>query len=403
MSTEPQLFRVDPNTKASVKVKEVDFSHLGLQERRDIQEWIVANPQILGDDLLIIAKEFSDFDQTSERLDLLAIDHDGKLVIIELKRDHSGTDAHWQAIKYASYLRDATSEDILRMLASHENVSEAEAESELLEHIETSSLENLNDDQRIILVSHRFAPEVTSAVLWLNDKAQGENLISCVQLIPYQDGDVLYVQTNTIIPVVGAERYSIQIGGAGGVGTSGETPSSAGIKAARRRARNQDDEVTQFCKKVEAQSLDMLGNTLRTDSEYGYARGSNYRWYLMWYVDRLPWKQYSFNYEINVNPVRDGTFDVSNHLKIQTKYLKASLSYQDAVIGELRSLLGDEDKYELPNSRSAIRPRHHVRKGVPYLDDALVEETANSMKQMIETFTPKIEQFVSSHSQDADN
>ena len=397
MSTEPQLFRVDPDTKASVKTKEVDFSHLGLEERRDIQEWVVANPEILGDDLLIIAKEFSDFDRTSERLDLLAIDRDGKLVIIELKRDHSGADAHWQAIKYASYLRHATSEDILRMLATHERVSEAAAEEKILEHIETSSLENLNDDQRIILASHRFAPEVTSAVLWLNDKAQDENLITCVQIIPYRDRDVLYVQTNTIIPVVGTERYSIQIGGASSDGTNSEAPSSAGIKAARRRARNQDDEITQFCKKVEAQSLGMLGNTLRTNSEYGYARGSNYRWYLMWYVDRLPWKQYSFNYEINVTLVRDGTFDVSNHLKIETKYLKISLGYQDAMINELRSLLGASDKYELPNSRSSIRPRHHVKKGVTDLDDALVEETAGSMKHMIETFTPKIEEFVSSH------
>ena len=210
MSTEPQLYRVDPNTKVWVKANEVDFSHLGLEERRDIQEWVVANPGILGDDLLIIAKEFSDFDRTSERLDLLAIDRDGKLVIIELKRDHSGADAHWQAIKYASYLRHATHEDILRMLATYERVSEAEAEDKILEHIETSSLENLNDDQRIILASHRFAPEVTSAVLWLNDKAQDEALITCVQMIPYQDGDVLYVQTNTIIPIVGTERYSIQ-------------------------------------------------------------------------------------------------------------------------------------------------------------------------------------------------
>ncbi len=44
MSTEPQLFRVDPNTKASIKATEVDFSHLGSEERRDIQEWVVANP-----------------------------------------------------------------------------------------------------------------------------------------------------------------------------------------------------------------------------------------------------------------------------------------------------------------------------------------------------------------------
>ncbi|MXZ03163.1 MAG: DUF91 domain-containing protein [Chloroflexi bacterium] len=208
----------------------MDFSHLGLEERRDIQEWVVANPEILGDDLLIIAKEFSDFDQTSERLDLLAIDRDGKLVIIELKRDHSGTDVHWQAIKYASYLRHATSEDILRMLATYERVSEAEAEGKLIEHVETGSLENLNDDQRIILASHRFAPEVTSAVLWLNDKAQDEHLITCVQLIPYQDGDVLYVQTNTIIPVIGTERYSIQIGDIGIDETDGEASSSAGKK-----------------------------------------------------------------------------------------------------------------------------------------------------------------------------
>ena len=31
----------------------------------------------------------------------------------------------------------------------------------------------LNNDQRIILASHRFAPEVTSAALWLNEKAPG--------------------------------------------------------------------------------------------------------------------------------------------------------------------------------------------------------------------------------------
>ena len=399
MSTEPQLFRVDPTTKVSVKATEVDFSHLGLLERQDIQEWVVANPEILGNDLLIIPKEFSDFDHTSERLDLLAIDRDGKLVIIELKRDHSGTDAHWQAIKYASYLRHATHEGILRILANYERVSEAEAEDKILEHIETGSLENLNDDQRIILASHRFAPEVTSAVLWLNDKAQDENLISCVQLIPYQDGDVLYVQTNTIIPVVGAERYSIQIGGIGVDEPGGEASSSAGIKAARRRERNQNDEITQFCRKVEAQSLQMLLDTLRTDRAYGFARGGGtYRWYRMWYVDRPPWKQETFNYEIDVNQVRDGAFNVINNLRIETTYLKNSLGYEDSMIDELRSwLLNASDRYETPISRSSIRPRHHVRKGAPHLDDALVEETASSMKHMIETFTPKIEEFVSSH------
>ena len=107
MTSGPQLFRVNLENRESDRVEEVDFSRMGLRERKDIQEWVAANPGILGDDLLIIGKEFSGFDLTNERLDLLAVDSNGKLVVIELKRDDTGADAHWQAIKYASYFRRA--------------------------------------------------------------------------------------------------------------------------------------------------------------------------------------------------------------------------------------------------------------------------------------------------------
>ena len=110
-----------------------------MQERRDIQEWVADNPGILSEDLLIINKEFSGFDRTDERLDLLAVDKEGKLVIIELKRDDSGKDAHWQAIKYASYLHHAKKEDIIRMLADHEKVSDEDALDQLLRHLNQDS------------------------------------------------------------------------------------------------------------------------------------------------------------------------------------------------------------------------------------------------------------------------
>ena len=83
VSAEPQLFRINPQNRESEKVAEVEFSQLGFQERRDIQEWIAFNPGILGEDLLIIGKEFSGFDRTNERLDLLAVDEVGKLVIVK--------------------------------------------------------------------------------------------------------------------------------------------------------------------------------------------------------------------------------------------------------------------------------------------------------------------------------
>ena len=182
MSGEPQLFRVQSENHETDKIEEVDFTHLGFQERQHIQEWIADNPGILGDDLLIIGKEFSGFDRTKERLDLLAVDSDGKLVIIELKRDDSGTDAHWQAIKYASYFQLSKADRIIRMAAEYRTESEDDATTRLLQHLGADDLNALNNDQRIILVSHRFAPEVTSAAchgLWLNQKVSNEDLLTC--------------------------------------------------------------------------------------------------------------------------------------------------------------------------------------------------------------------------------
>ena len=83
--------------------------------------------------------------------------------MIELKRDDSGSDAYWQAIKYASYLRRASADKIISMLASHAEVSEEEAGARLLNHLNSDDFDSVNRSQRIILASHRFAPEVTSA------------------------------------------------------------------------------------------------------------------------------------------------------------------------------------------------------------------------------------------------
>ena len=61
MSSESQLFGVNPESREAKQIEEVDFAQLGLQERRDIQEWVAANPGVLGEHLLIIGKEFSGF------------------------------------------------------------------------------------------------------------------------------------------------------------------------------------------------------------------------------------------------------------------------------------------------------------------------------------------------------
>jgi len=97
------MFLIDKNNNNIKKISEKTFSELGFRERENLQEWIAKDPSVLGEDMLIIQKEFDGFNDTRERLDLLALDKQGNLVIIENKLDDSGRDVTWQSLKYASY------------------------------------------------------------------------------------------------------------------------------------------------------------------------------------------------------------------------------------------------------------------------------------------------------------
>ena len=299
MSGEPQLFRVNPGSTESERIEEVEFTQLGLRERQDIQEWVAANPSILGDDLLVVGKEFSGFDRTNERLDLLAVDSEGKLVIIELKRDDTGADAHWQAIKYASYLHRTTAEEIVGMLANHAGISLDEATSKLVQHLGGDDLIALNNDQRIILASHRFAPEVTSAALWLNEKASGETLVTCVTLTPYQMNGSLYIQATTIIPVPGVDKYVISIGRKAQSGPTA-TVASFGEKLTATFGQHANDEITQFLRSVGELTLRSLADGIRPDRKSKWAGGNeSWRYYHFWY-SISPWSNWGMSYRINM-------------------------------------------------------------------------------------------------------
>ncbi len=89
------MYKVNVEQKELTELKLIKFSELGLKERFDIQEWVEKMPSILGEELLIIAKEY--ILPSGTRLDLLAIDRLANLVVIELKRDDSGCAVDWQA------------------------------------------------------------------------------------------------------------------------------------------------------------------------------------------------------------------------------------------------------------------------------------------------------------------
>ncbi|MCC6602224.1 MAG: DUF91 domain-containing protein [Anaerolineae bacterium] len=196
------MYHVDIEAKELIPLQEQSFTYLRLRERFDIQEWVAKTPAILGEDLLVIAKEL--FLPSGIRLDLLAIDRHANLVIIELKRESSGRDVEWQAIKYASYCSSFLAEDIFALLADYRSEDLDDAQ-EQIEAFLLTDLEELNQKQRLILVAQQFHSDVASAVLWLREYGLD---IKCVRLQAYTDtGGRLFVNPEIIIPLPEAKDY----------------------------------------------------------------------------------------------------------------------------------------------------------------------------------------------------
>ncbi len=109
------MYRVDLIDNRLLRLSKKRFSDLKLRERDHLQEWLANQPDALGEELLIIQKEFDGFDETRERLDLLALDKDGNLVVIENKLDDSGRDVIWQALKYTAYVSGLNKAQIIKI------------------------------------------------------------------------------------------------------------------------------------------------------------------------------------------------------------------------------------------------------------------------------------------------
>ncbi|MEQ6378591.1 DUF4268 domain-containing protein [Bacillaceae bacterium S4-13-56] len=208
------MFILDKNKNRISKLEQKTFSELGFRERENLQEWIAYNPEVFEEDLLIIQKEFSGFNDTNERLDLLALDKQGNLVVIENKLDDSGRDVTWQVLKYASYCSSLTKEQIKSVYQDYLNKYEpnTSAEDKLKDFYDNEDYEELilnkGHTQRIIIVAANFRKEVTSTVLWLlNYKLR----IQCFKVIPYELDDNLFLNIEQVIPMKDSEEYIISM------------------------------------------------------------------------------------------------------------------------------------------------------------------------------------------------
>ena len=194
------LWRVDSGSP--VPVAETVLSSEQKLEK-DLEGWIAKDPSILGEPLLIIGRQVV-VQGMNDRLDLLALDPEGKAVVIEVKRGAVKDPVDMQALRYASYLSRWKFSDF--ELLARETLGHGDADFNFLDSYQEFCGQHLeegdeaptpNHDQRIILIGSRVRERLGSVALWLREHKID---IKVIELRLFKEEDKLLLEPITIIP-----------------------------------------------------------------------------------------------------------------------------------------------------------------------------------------------------------
>ena len=204
------LFHLTENDIAPVRAE--TFSTLHISERGHLQRILRNKLDVIAPDCLLIAEEFGDWDQAWRRIDLLAIDKRGNLVVIEFKRTEDAGHAELQAIRYAAMVSTMTFDQAVeahrRYLAALGSTEDPRERMLRFLQWAEPQVDDFANDVRIILVSANFSKELTSAVLWLRDRKID---ITCVRLRPYDFEGKILLDVQVVIPLPETAEYQVKV------------------------------------------------------------------------------------------------------------------------------------------------------------------------------------------------
>lgn len=233
------------NGKQASRIEPVTFSELNMLEN-DIEEILRNSIDMICDEeqsMLIVGRQVRN--EKNGRSDLTAVDNDGNVVLVEIKRDRRDIENRkesfeFQAIRYAaSYATiEETDELVKKVYAPYIEKYRNEFEigqltsqelgvRKLNDFLRVNDAEkNFNKKQRVILVASDFDEQTLSAVAWLNSNNVD---MSCFKLTPYKLDDEIYLYAEKLLPVTNYNDYYVNL-----MDKSSSAPISSDKKFTRR-------------------------------------------------------------------------------------------------------------------------------------------------------------------------
>jgi hypothetical protein len=199
----------------------VSLEEAGLANRADLQEWLAANPEILGPAVKIITFDLEGAGvgagPGSDRLSALGLDSGGRLVVAELKWGRL-SDVEVGAIKLAAQASRLLPESLADHYARFHSrnqfaITGEEALAELQAHAPDLTSESLRRP-RIVLLARDFSPVLTSSVVWLSEVGLDLQLVQVSAFRSFGGGmsggvDAPMISVKQVYPLREVEDFTI--------------------------------------------------------------------------------------------------------------------------------------------------------------------------------------------------
>jgi len=209
-----------------IEITNTNFKSLNLKEEH-MEEFLRSNIEVIFQDetLLVVGKQV--INKENGRSDLTAVDQNGNLVLIEIKRDiedikQRKESFEFQAIRYAaSYAKIKTTDELVDKIFTNYiekykdefdlgDLTAYEKATRILNDFleKNNALKTFNSKQRIILIASSFDNQTLSAVAWLISNNVD---ISCFELSPIKIGDNYFIDINRILPPPALEDFYVEV------------------------------------------------------------------------------------------------------------------------------------------------------------------------------------------------
>jgi hypothetical protein len=200
--------------KTATLAKSVRIEDLGLTEPAHLERWVIQHPEALGAGMMIVASQYDKWvtpggTEANDRLDLLGLDKEGRLVVGELKRGRAPDTVELQAVKYAAMTSRFTLDKLADLHArflertSEDKLTNEEAEEKLQAHLsaDVEISPELFASPRIVLLAESYPDTTVTSIVWLAEQGVditlrrykayetggGETIVSVSQIYPLAD------------------------------------------------------------------------------------------------------------------------------------------------------------------------------------------------------------------------